>query len=191
MPPRRKTAEQRFNERINYNGPVPSHCPELGPCHEWTGRLGTGGYGELSVNGKKEWAHRFAYESRHGKLPPKICVLHRCDNRRCVRDAHHFTGTLVDNRRDCVEKGRQAKGEVNASARTAHLRQGRLNGSHTKPEARPRGAANGRAKAEDKKIDEIKALYAQGGITQASLAARYGYSQTGISAILRGKVRSS
>ena len=38
-------------------------------------------------------------------------VLHRCDNRRCVRPDHLFLGTQQDNNADCKAKGRNARGE--------------------------------------------------------------------------------
>lgn len=37
---------------------------------------------------------------------PKLCVLHKCDNRACVRKDHLFLGTRGDNNSDRAAKGR-------------------------------------------------------------------------------------
>lgn len=31
--------EPKFWEKVNKHGPVPEHCPELGPCWIWTAGL--------------------------------------------------------------------------------------------------------------------------------------------------------
>ena len=50
---------------------------------------------------------RVVYQLRHGELlSPKILVCHTCDNRQCILDAHHFTGSCRDNLRDAAQKGR-------------------------------------------------------------------------------------
>ena len=58
-----------------------------------------------------EYAHRASWEIFRGLLPAGICVLHKCDNRKCVKPTHLFLGTLADNNRDCVRKGRNCRGE--------------------------------------------------------------------------------
>lgn len=35
-----------------------------------------------------------------------MCVLHKCDNRRCINPEHLFIGTHSDNTQDCYDKGR-------------------------------------------------------------------------------------
>jgi hypothetical protein len=49
-----------------------------------------------------------------------VCILHRCDVRRCVRPDHLFVGTRADNNRDTASKGRirggQGKGSVHPRA---------------------------------------------------------------------------
>lgn len=50
-------------------GSVPAHCPELGPCEEWTGFLHAEGYGLLYVDRKKTLAHRYAFFLGHGRWP--------------------------------------------------------------------------------------------------------------------------
>lgn len=38
---------------------------------------------------------------------PHEVICHACDNPKCVRPSHLFNGTLTDNRRDAIAKGRQ------------------------------------------------------------------------------------
>lgn len=85
--------------------------PETG-CLEWTGRLGTKGYGRFDVllaghhRSMPHLAHRVAYALRHGGVPDGQCVLHRCDNPPCINPDHLFLGTVDDNNKDCARKHR-------------------------------------------------------------------------------------
>lgn len=78
-------------------------------CWGWTGatnRTGGGGYGILSVAGRPTLTHRHAWQLVNGPIPCGMSVLHRCDNRPCIRPDHLFLGTKSDNMRDMVSKGR-------------------------------------------------------------------------------------
>ena len=88
-------------------------------CWEWQGAIQTKGYGSFSIgNGKTALAHRVAYEIITGKEIPKgMCVLHKCDNRKCVNPDHLFLGSILDNNRDMLQKGRNAKGERNGRSK--------------------------------------------------------------------------
>lgn len=80
---------------------------QRGPsCWLWVGHVAAGGYGYFRRRGKIVRAHRHAWESAHGPVPPGLYVCHRCDNRRCVRPDHLFLGTALDNARDMRSKGR-------------------------------------------------------------------------------------
>lgn len=77
-------------------------------CFEWQGGLFTKtGYGQFALTPSKPiTAHRMSWELVHGAVPAGLQLLHRCDNRRCVKPEHLFLGTQADNVRDMVEKGR-------------------------------------------------------------------------------------
>ena len=101
--------EERFWSKVNKNGPI--IYPELGPCWMWTGYCSPPqGHGQIGISGKKHvGAHRFALELKLGRpLLPKMQACHHCDNPPCVRDAHLFEGTALDNSQDMVVKGRHA-----------------------------------------------------------------------------------
>lgn len=106
--------EERFWEKVDKNGPVPEHRPELGPCHVWTGALSDAGYGLFWLDGRQVRAHRYALFLARG-LDPRAeddtCGLHHCDNKPCVRDSHLFTGSRGDNAEDRHAKGRDNRGE--------------------------------------------------------------------------------
>ena len=98
---------QRFWARVA--GGAPSDC------WLWTGRLGSAGYGFVSVgNGKNVGAHRYVWRLLNGPIAVGACVLHRCDNRMCVNPAHLFLGSKRDNARDCAEKFRTSKSKLSA-----------------------------------------------------------------------------
>lgn len=92
--------------------------PEVGPgrfwekvqrsdgCWLWTGSLMTRGYGQVFWNGRPDGAHRVAWMLTRGEIPDGLYVLHRCDNRPCVRPDHLFLGTHEINMKDAVTKGR-------------------------------------------------------------------------------------
>lgn len=126
------------------------------PCLEWTAST-VGGYGRLRVDGKNEYAHRVAWTIAYGEIPTSKCVLHRCDNRKCVRSDHLFVGTRGDNNADMVAKGRNSPA---------------------------RGKSNGRSKITDGIVHRIFVLRSNSWTLQA-IADAVGLSNPNVDRILR------
>lgn len=82
-----------------------SKVDKSGDCWNWTGSLTNKGYGQFQAGYGVVLAHRVSWLFAHGE-DAALCVLHHCDNRRCVRPDHLFLGTKADNNRDMCAKGR-------------------------------------------------------------------------------------
>jgi hypothetical protein len=78
-------------------------------CWLWRGAKTSKGYGLLRWNGKFTRAHRLAYQLHYGDLPDESCVCHSCDVRLCCNPSHLWLGSVADNARDMMEKGRGLK----------------------------------------------------------------------------------
>lgn len=128
------------------------------PCKEWPHGLANTGYGQRQYKGRTWLAHRAAWDEHIGPIPDGLQVLHRCDNRPCHEIAHLFLGTMADNMRDKVAKGRQARGEKVF---------------HHKLTAR--------------EVQIIRQQYASGGVTQKALAQQYGVHPSAISRAVHRK----
>lgn len=88
-------------------------------CWYWIGGLrGRTGYGSIKYSGLVYDVHRFVWFLTYG-IFPKSCVLHNCDNRRCVNPKHLRIGTRKDNHVDMVMRHRRASfsGEHNGNAK--------------------------------------------------------------------------
>ena len=148
--------ETRFWARVD-KGSSPSDC------WLWTGGKTSAGYGIIGVNYKSIGVHRFSYELHNGPIPPGHFVCHHCDNPACVNPDHLFLGTPQDNMDDKIAKGRAVY-------------------SH-KPRAS--GEAHHNSKLTWAQVDEMRALYATGKHSIASLAARYNVTRANASFIVK------
>jgi hypothetical protein len=97
------TAEERFWK----------HVHKTDGCWEWTGyslpfpnHPELRGHGQIRIDDRAVYAHRFSYELHNGPIAEGVLVLHRCDNRACVRPDHLFEGSHKDNTIDAMRKGR-------------------------------------------------------------------------------------
>lgn len=129
-------------------------------CWIWTGARYTGGYGLMFLEGRRVLAHRFAYELLHGPVPEGMCVLHSCNVRVCVNQAHLRLGTDLDN-----AKQREADGRGK----------------------QPRGEQHGNHKLTEVQVLEIRALYAMGEWSRDRLGERFGVHPESVSNIIRNK----
>lgn len=77
-------------------------------CWLWAGSRSTRGYGMFRRSKGSHAAHRIAWELANGRaVPDGLVVRHTCDNPPCVNPAHLLIGTMADNYRDSVERGRR------------------------------------------------------------------------------------
>lgn len=90
-------------------------------CMEFTGCVQANGYSRATVARKTDYGHRHIYRLVKGEIPTGMDVCHSCDNRRCINPEHLFLGTRLENMKDCVQKGRQARGSMLPQTKTTDL----------------------------------------------------------------------
>ena len=98
-----------------------------GCCLEWTGRR-VGGYGQITIRGKKHYAHRALYERVIGPVPDGLELDHLCRNRACINPAHLEAVTHKENVRrgqlSKVQKARTGPRPYTKNARKTHCPKG-------------------------------------------------------------------
>ena len=124
-------------------------------CWLWPAAKTRGGYGRFCSKRHVHYTHRLSWELTHGPIPNGLFVCHHCDVRNCVNPSHLFIGTVTDNTRDMIAKGRA---------------------NHTK---NPRGTANGASKLDPNAVRTIRSLCASG-VSQYVAAARFGVTQRAV-----------
>lgn len=156
-----RTFHERFWSRVQKAG--------VDECWLWQGARTGSGYGNFCLpNGKWRATHRILWELTSGSIPLGECVLHRCDNPPCCNPQHLFLGSLRDNAKDMVAKGR-----------------GRLWGGPR------RGERNGRARLTAAQVTEARARYEGKYGDIIRLAREYGLGRDAMRRVLTGKTYSA
>lgn len=148
----RETAEQRFWKYVIKRSPD--------DCWEWSGWIGSNGYGGFHAEGKHVRAHRFSWQLHNTKIPRGMCICHTCDNRKCVNPNHLFVGTYKDNVHDSMKKGRFFHPKVDMEN-------------------------NGMAKLTVSDVKKIRCMYEKGEMTQKDIGKTFGVTQANISIITK------
>lgn len=81
-------------------------------CWKWVGYCSKRGYGQIGIDGKVVYTHRYSWTLHYGKIPEGFNVLHKCDNPSCVRPDHLFIGSQSDNAVDMMKKGRSGTAKL-------------------------------------------------------------------------------
>lgn len=126
---------------------------------EFVGALLPNGYGKAGREGRTWLAHRLAWAVWRGGIPEGACVLHRCDNRKCVNADHLFLGDRFDNMQDMISKDR------------ANF-VGFQSPNFRRPAPR-KGSLNGRAKLTE---SQVRLILSQEGRRHCDVAAEFGVS---------------
>jgi hypothetical protein len=158
---------ERFWQNVNI-------C-SVNKCWHWSGKNWVGGYGRFfyRIENRQHHilAHRLSYFLFYKINPVGKCVLHQCDNPKCVNPNHLFLGTHQDNMKDRNQKGRSSA----VSGQVWH-----------ETHKNKKGEQLTQAKLTDEAVREIRKLHG-GGIKQRRIAEKFKVAEQTVYKILRGK----
>lgn len=198
------TLLSRLWAKVNYDGPIPAHRPDLGPCWIWTGRPGNHGYGCIGVNGKVLLVHRVTWANVNGPIPEGLHIDHLCRVLLCVRPTHLEAVTpgvnfrrsehpsMIAFRNNTCTRGhpripenvyrKMRAGKPIRDCRACIL-ESRRKRYVPKPELRARGERCKSARLTESAVRAIRRLHIEG-VTVAALACTYGVTKEAIYAVL-------
>lgn len=100
-------------------------------------------YGRMWDGQRLQYMHRLSHEVWLGPIPAGLDVMHRCDRPRCIEPLHIKAATAKENSEDMAAKGRARNGaEQRIGCPNVHIQ----------------GARHPRAKLDERRVREFKAL---------------------------------
>lgn len=159
-------------------------------CWNWTGFVGHGGYGAVSMSGipnknfgcVNQSAPRVAYTLTYGPIPKGKMICHKCNNPRCCNPAHLYAGTAQTNIEDAIRAGNIAKGDKNGMRIWRTKEKEPRRGT-----TRRIGTTSHAAKLNERDVRIILQCYVSGRFSQLELAAKFDVSNSVIYSIVHRK----
>lgn len=133
-------------------------------CLEWTGSRDIHNYGWIRLRDKIVKSHRASFAAFVRSVEAGETICHTCDNPPCLEPSHLFAGTMLDNTRDMIAKGRR-----------------RPDVGYVK------GQGHHQAKLTDADVLRLRAMRAEGA-TYSVLMKEFGLSKTNVGDICNRKI---
>ena len=91
-------------------------------CWEWNKKCSHPfGYARFGYDNRIELAHRFSYNLHNAPLKKGECVLHQCDNPKCVNPAHLKAGSRKENAKERDSRNRGNRGSFVPTSKLTEL----------------------------------------------------------------------